>query len=85
MLPAQCRAARALLNITMIELAMGASVGLSTVKRFENETGGIHAKNVAAMRDFLAGKGVTFIRRPGVVGATLDVVETRAQVQEAAE
>lgn len=63
MTPAQCRAARGLLEWTQSQLAASARVGLSTVRSFER---GVHTPvthNLAAIRAALEGAGVEFIER----------------------
>jgi len=70
MTPAQCRAARGLLEWTQSQLAAAARVGLSTVRSFEK---GVHTPvthNLAAIRTALEAAGVEFIndeRGDGVV------------------
>lgn len=58
MTPAQCRAARAWLNWSQGMLAHHASVGLSTVKSFENGVTKPIANNLAAMQRALEDAGV---------------------------
>lgn len=57
---AQCRAARALLNWTMTDLANAASVGVMTVNRFE---GGktVNAASLERLAATLTGAGVTLL------------------------
>jgi len=50
MTPAQCRAARALLNWTQPKLAEKAALGLSTVVDFERERRDVSPSSVAAIR-----------------------------------
>lgn len=70
MTPAQCRAARGLLEWTQSQLAAAARVGISTVRSFEK---GVHTPvthNLAAIRTALESAGVEFIndeRGDGVV------------------
>lgn len=70
MTPAQCRAARGLLEWTQSQLSAAARVGLSTVRSFEK---GVHTPvthNLAAIRTALEAAGVEFIndeRGDGVV------------------
>ncbi|MCO5156104.1 MAG: helix-turn-helix domain-containing protein [Aquamicrobium sp.] len=70
MTPAQCRAARGLLEWTQSQLAAAARVGLSTVRSFEK---GVHTPvthNLTAIRTALESAGVEFIndeRGDGVV------------------
>ena len=74
MIPAQCRAARALINWSTQQLASQADVGVNTVNRFE---GGQDARlsSVDKMRRALEAAGVAFTNggEPGVK------LRTRAQ------
>lgn len=65
MLPAQCRAARGLVEWSQTDLADVANVGLSTVKNFEAGRSAPIANNVAAIRAALQGVGVIFIAENG--------------------
>jgi transcriptional regulator with XRE-family HTH domain len=60
MTPAQCRAARALLNITQSQLAEAASVGLSTVVDFEKERREVSDIAVDKIRLALERAGIEF-------------------------
>lgn len=67
MTPAQCRAARALLDWTQPQLANAAGLGLSTVVDFEKQrraTISVDAK--IAIRNALESAGVDFINGTGV-------------------
>jgi ribosome-binding protein aMBF1 (putative translation factor) len=64
MSPEQCRAARAWLGWSQQELAKKASVGLSTVKDFENHSRKPIANNLAAMRTALEGAGIELLFDP---------------------
>jgi DNA-binding transcriptional regulator YiaG len=68
MTPAQCRAARALVDLTQPKLAQEAGLGLSTVVDFERARRTVSAEAVAAMRVALEGAGVEFTNgdQPGV-------------------
>jgi transcriptional regulator with XRE-family HTH domain len=68
MAPAQCRAARALLNWTQTELAAASSLGLSTVVDFERERRQVSEEAVTAIRTALEKAGVEFTNggEPGV-------------------
>ena len=68
MTPAQCRAARALLDYDQASLASEASLGLSTVVDFERERRLVSAKAIAAIRAALEAAGVEFTNgdQPGV-------------------
>ena len=61
MTPAQCRAARALLDITQSELAEAAGLGLSTVVDFEKERRQVSDDAVQAIQNALERAGITFI------------------------
>jgi transcriptional regulator with XRE-family HTH domain len=58
--PGQCRAARALLQITQSELADAAGLGLSTVVDFEKQRRQVSDQAVKAMHDALEGAGIAF-------------------------
>jgi DNA-binding transcriptional regulator YiaG len=60
MTPGQCRAARALLDITQSQLARAASLGLSTVVDFEKERRVVSEEAVRAMRIALQRAGIEF-------------------------
>jgi transcriptional regulator with XRE-family HTH domain len=68
MTPAQCRAARGLLNWTQERLAKPAGVSIVTVRNFENEKSGSQRASVAAIRSALEAAGVAFTNggEPGV-------------------
>jgi predicted transcriptional regulator len=61
----QCRAARALVEITQTELANLAKLGLSTVVDFERERRQVSALAVEAIRDALTEAGIEFIDENG--------------------
>lgn len=61
MTPAQCRAARALVDWTQPKLAEGAGLGLSTVVDFERERRAVSTEAVAAIRAALESAGVIFL------------------------
>lgn len=65
MTSAQCRAARALLNLTQPRLAALAVVGLSTVVDFEKERRAVAAPSIAAIRAALESAGVIFVDENG--------------------
>lgn len=61
MTPAQCRAARALLDWTQPELAEAAGFGLSTIVDFERQRRDVSENGIAAIRKALETAGVEFI------------------------
>lgn len=61
MSPKQCRAARALLNMTQPDLAALAGLGLSTVVDFEKERRVVSDQAAAALLKALEGAGVVFL------------------------
>jgi transcriptional regulator with XRE-family HTH domain len=63
--PAQCRAARALLDLTQPQLAEASSLGLSTIVDFERERRAVSAQATTAMRAALEAAGVVFIAENG--------------------
>lgn len=65
MTPAQCRAARGLLDWTQTALAEVAGVGLSTVVDFERTRREVSNDRVAALRAALETFGVDFIAENG--------------------
>lgn len=58
---AQCRAARALLDITQRELAEAAGLGESTVRDFEADRRTPYADSLALMRSAFEKSGVEFM------------------------
>ena len=76
MTPAQCRAARALLDITQPQLAEAASLGLSTVVDYERTRRKVSPEAIAAIRGALQAAGVIFRQNgdgPGVYLRKRDV------------
>ena len=65
MTPAQCRAARALLNMTQPALGSAASLSLSTVVDFERERRAVSQAAIAAIRAALEAAGVVFLSENG--------------------
>ena len=63
--PAQCRAARALLDLTQPRLAEGAGVGLSTIVDFERTRRTVSDEAVTAIRSALEAAGVIFVEENG--------------------
>jgi DNA-binding transcriptional regulator YiaG len=66
MTPAQCRAARALLNWNQDELAAAAQVSAVTIRNFENEKSSPQRASLAMMRSAFESAGVEFIADSGV-------------------
>ncbi|WP_342211505.1 transcriptional regulator [Blastochloris tepida] len=65
MTPAQCRAARALIEWTQPRLAEAAKLGLSTVVDFEKSRRSVSEDAIAAIRLALEGAGIEFIPENG--------------------
>lgn len=65
MTPAQCRAARALIEMTQPELAEAAGRGLSSVVDFEKDRRFVSDRAVAAIRAALEAAGVVFLPENG--------------------
>jgi transcriptional regulator with XRE-family HTH domain len=65
MTPAQCRAARALIEWTQPNLAEAAQLGLSTVVDFEKSRRAVSPEAVAAIRRALEEAGVIFVEENG--------------------
>lgn len=65
MTPGQCRAARALLEMTQPALATAAGLGLSTVVDFEKSRRIVSEDAIAAIRSALETAGVEFIAENG--------------------
>jgi len=65
MSPAQCRAGRALLEMTQSELARLAGLGLSTIVDFEKQRRLVSTEAVTAILDALRLAGVEFIEENG--------------------
>jgi len=66
MTPAQCRAARALLEMTQTQLAKAANLGLSTVVDFEKERRQVSQDAVDAIRATLEATGISFLDENGI-------------------
>jgi transcriptional regulator with XRE-family HTH domain len=71
MTPAQCRAARGLLEITQSQLADAADLGLSTVVDFEKKRRQVSLGAVEAMQSALERAGIEFIDENGGEGLRL--------------
>jgi transcriptional regulator with XRE-family HTH domain len=65
MTPAQCRGARALLDLTQPELAKAAGLGLSTIVDFERERREVSQDSIVAIQTALERAGVAFIAENG--------------------
>ena len=77
MSPEQCRAARAWLGWSQQDLATRASVGISTVKDFENGSRKPIANNLNALRSALEAGGMQFENDPA--GKPVGISRQRAQ------
>jgi transcriptional regulator with XRE-family HTH domain len=69
--PAQCRAARALLDWTQGDLAVAAQVGVVTLRQFERGVSQPRRAILSALRRALEEAGVRFIDRGGGPGVRL--------------
>jgi transcriptional regulator with XRE-family HTH domain len=65
MTPAQCRAARALLDWTQVRLADAAGIGVATVTSFERSWRVASPATIQAMQRALEDAGVEFIPENG--------------------
>lgn len=65
MVPAQCRAARALIGMTQPTLAQAAGLGLSSIVDFEKERRIVSPTGVASIRQALEAAGVVFLPANG--------------------
>ena len=65
MSPAQCRAGRALLEITQTQLATSAGLGLSTVVDFEKGRRQVSSESIELIFQALTQAGVEFIDENG--------------------
>lgn len=64
--PSQIRAARGMLDWSMMDLAKAAQVSISTVKRFEVEgTQSVSDQTAALMREALESAGIRFLADEG--------------------
>jgi transcriptional regulator with XRE-family HTH domain len=61
----QCKAARALLELTQGELADAASLGLSTIVDFEKQRRQVSLEAIRTIRQALATRGIEFIDENG--------------------
>jgi transcriptional regulator with XRE-family HTH domain len=81
---AQCRAARALVNLSQEQLATAARVGPSTVRNFEAGRSVPVTNNLEAIRQVLQEAGVLFIPENGG-GAGVRLAKPRAPAGQPAE
>lgn len=66
LLPAQIRAARGMLDWSMVDLSRAARISVSMVQRFESSSDPLVAEDVVAlMQDALETEGVRFLRDDG--------------------
>lgn len=65
MTPAQCRAARAMLQMTQPALAAAAGFGLSTIVDYEKERRVVSQQAIKRMQEALEAAGVEFIPENG--------------------
>lgn len=66
MTPAQCRAARALLDWRQPELAKAAGLGLSTVVDYEKERRKVSEEAITAIETAFKNAGIEFLGETGV-------------------
>lgn len=80
MTPSQCRAARALVDMTQPRLAALANLGLSTIVDFERERRAVSDEAVDKIKQALAAAGVEFIdENGGGAGVRLRKVKPRKE------
>ena len=65
MTPAQCRAARALLDMSQQDAATSASIGIQTLIAFESGNRTPYARTLSAIRAALEAAGVVFLPENG--------------------
>ena len=73
--PAQCRAARALLNLTQPQLVESSGVSIGTIAHFEREQRSLMRANMDAIQRALEAAGVEFMDDDGVRRKQKDTVE----------
>jgi len=64
--PAQCRAARAFLNWTLVDLAAASGLSRASLNSFEGGHGNAKADTIAAIQKALETAGIEFTEEPGV-------------------
>lgn len=69
--PAQCRAARALLNLSQRQVAEASGISLRSLQGFERSEHGLRGSAMAAVEGIFSRAGVDFITEPDWVGAKL--------------
>lgn len=69
--PAQCRAARALLNLSARQLAEESSISLRSVQGFERGEHALRSVAMAAIERIFGKKGVVFNSDPEWVGVKI--------------
>jgi transcriptional regulator with XRE-family HTH domain len=77
----QFRAARALLNVTLADMASAANLGFMTVVRLEHGTK-ISAKSVEAVRQALYRQGVELIDDDGTKGEGVRFIKSTEMAQD---
>lgn len=65
MTPAQCRAARALIDMTQLELAEASGLGLSTIVEFEKQHHAATNASEVVIQSTLEAAGIDFIAENG--------------------
>lgn len=73
MTPAQCRAARALLNLSQKELAIYSGVSLRTVQGFEAGERELQSMALNTIARILNEKGVVFVTEPTKIGVLMAI------------
>lgn len=73
MTPAQCRAARAFLDISQDDLAKAANVGLSTIRNYEKGRSVPIENNLKAIRAAFETLGIAFVNGEGVEAVALNL------------
>jgi len=71
MTPLQARLARVALSLSLRDLADETGLSRNTITRFELGRGGVHAANLARLRDVFEQRGVVFLPADEVGEATV--------------